>query len=72
MPNLVPLDQMNPDPTAIADPILREDAIVSSTLNFEEVDKAPEDTLNRILWRAMKRHCHTLPGMGRVDGRDLD
>lgn len=54
VPNLVPLDQMNPDPTAILDPILRQDALVSATLNFAEVDKAPEDTLNRILWRAMK------------------
>lgn len=51
---LVALDQMNPDPTAIADPALREDAIVSSSLNFREVDKAPEDVLNRILWRATR------------------
>lgn len=54
VPNLVPLDRMNPDPKAILDPALRQDAIVSATLNFREVDKAPEDTLNRILWRAMK------------------
>ncbi len=54
VPNNVPLDQMNPDPQAISDPVLREDAIVSASLNFLEVDKAPEDTLNRILWRAMK------------------
>jgi hypothetical protein len=54
VPNLVPLDQMNPDPQAILDPVLRTDAIVSATLNFLEVDKAPEDTLNRIIWRAMK------------------
>lgn len=50
----IPLDQMNPTPQAIRDPILRNDAIVSATLNFREVDKAPEDVLNRILWRAMK------------------
>lgn len=50
----VPIDQMNPDPTAIADPQLREDALVSASLNFREVDKAPEDVLNRILWRAMR------------------
>ncbi len=52
--NIVPLDQMNPDPKAIADPQLREDALVSLQLNFREVDRAPEDVLNRILWRAMK------------------
>lgn len=51
---LVPLDQMNPDPKAIDDPILKQDAIVSSTLNFREIDRAPEDVLNQILWRAMR------------------
>lgn len=54
VPNLVPLDQMNPDPKAILDRILRTDALVSETLNFREIDKAPEDVLNRILWRALK------------------
>jgi hypothetical protein len=52
--NNVPLDQMNPDPAGINDPQLRKDAIVSSQLNFAQVDRAPEDVLNRILWRAMK------------------
>ena len=51
--NNIPLDQMNPDPVTIADPILRQDAIASARMNFREVDKAPEDPLNRILWRAM-------------------
>ena len=50
----IPLDKMNPDPSGTVDPQLREDAIVSSQLNFREVDRAPEDVLNRILWRAMK------------------
>lgn len=54
VPNNIPLDQMNPEPSAIKDPQLREDALVSATLNFAEVDRAPEDVLNRILWRAMK------------------
>jgi YVTN family beta-propeller protein len=53
-PALVALDDMNPDPTAIADPQLREDATVSASLNFREVDRAPEDVLNQILWRAMR------------------
>ncbi len=52
---------MNPDPQAIKDPVLREDAIVSATLNFLEVDKAPEDTLNRIIWRAMKVARNRIP-----------
>jgi hypothetical protein len=50
----VPLDQMNPDPHAIDDPVLRDDAIVSASLNFREVDRAPEDVLNRILWRSAR------------------
>jgi hypothetical protein len=50
----IPLDQMNPDPAAIRDPVLREDALVSASLNFREVDRAPEDVLNRILWRAVR------------------
>lgn len=54
VPNLIPLDQMNPDPKAIHDPLLKEQALVSATLNFAEIDKAPEDVLNRILWHAMK------------------
>lgn len=52
--NKVPLDQMNPGTNAILDPLLKADAIASSKLNFREVDKAPEDVLNRILWRAQK------------------
>lgn len=52
--NRVPLDQMNPNPNAILDEQLRKDALVSASLNFREVDKAPEDVLNRILWRALK------------------
>ena len=54
VPNNIPLDQMNPSPNAILDPVLREDAMVSAGLNFREIDKAPEDVLNRILWRSQK------------------
>jgi hypothetical protein len=53
-PNNVPLDEMNPPPTALADPQLRADGETSATLDFAHVDRAPEDVLNRILWRAMK------------------
>jgi len=54
VPNNVPLDQMNPAPQAISDPILRQDALASARMNFRQVDRAPEDQLNRILWRAMR------------------
>ncbi len=54
MPTNIPLDEMNPDAEAINDAVLRNDAIVSATLNFREIDKAPEDVLNRILWRSIR------------------
>jgi hypothetical protein len=54
LPASVALDEMNPNEEAINDPVLREDAIVSSTLNFRQIDKAPEDVLNRILWRSVR------------------
>ncbi len=54
VPSNVPLDQMNPAVRALADPVARRDALASARMNFREVDKAPEDALNRILWRAMR------------------
>ncbi len=54
VPANIPLDQLNPEPSAIHDVLLKEDAIASMQMNFKEVDRAPEDLLNRILWRAMK------------------
>ncbi len=61
LPSNVDLDEMNPLATAIADPALRDDAEVSATLNFAQIDKAPEDTLNRILWRAMRGSAAPYP-----------
>jgi YVTN family beta-propeller protein len=54
VPNLVPLDEMNPDPNKISDSLLRRHALRSAKLNFQKVDACPEDTLNRILWHAVK------------------
>ena len=61
LPTRVPLDQMNPDPKAVADPQLRADALASGRMNFREVDRAPEDELNRILWRAVKGTSEPYP-----------
>jgi YVTN family beta-propeller protein len=52
--NNVPLDEMNPAPLAIGDPLLRKNAIASGKLPFKKPDQCPEDVLNRILWYAMK------------------
>ncbi len=54
VPNRVPLDQMNPNPKKISDPLLRKDAWASARLPLHKPDQCPEDLLNRILWRAMK------------------
>jgi YVTN family beta-propeller protein len=53
-PTNIPLDQMNPDPRKISDATLRQDALASARLNLREVDRCPEEVLNRILWHAMK------------------
>ncbi|MFY9340962.1 MAG: phosphoesterase [Planctomycetota bacterium] len=72
LPANVPLDQMNPAPVAIADPALRADAEVSATLNFREIDRAPEDVLNRILWRAMRGSRAPYPEWAITPGADDD
>ncbi len=54
LPNNVPLNQMNPVPKKIADPMLRRHAYASARLPLDRVDQCPEDLLNRILWHAMK------------------
>ena len=61
VPTNIPLDELNPAPEAIGDAALREDAVVSSQLNFRELDRAPEDVLNRILWRAMRGSAAPYP-----------
>jgi YVTN family beta-propeller protein len=61
VPNNVPLDQMNPDPKKVSDPLLRKNALVSARLNFRQIDAAPEDVLNRILWHAMKGSAAPYP-----------
>jgi len=57
----VPLDEMNPDPAALTDPLLRAHALASSAMNFAEIDKAPEDLLNRVLWHAMRGSATAYP-----------
>ena len=54
VPNNVPLDQMNPEPKKLSDPLLRKNAYVSARLPLDQPDQCSEDVLNRILWYAMK------------------
>jgi hypothetical protein len=51
--NRIPLDEMNP-PLAALRGRAREWARKSLALDFQHVDAAPEDTLNRILWHAAR------------------
>ena len=72
VPNQVPLDQLNPAPQAISDPVLRRDAEVSARINFREVDRAPEAVLNRILWHAMRGSRAAYPAWAVTKTADRD
>ncbi|MCX7009238.1 MAG: phosphoesterase, partial [Kiritimatiellaeota bacterium] len=54
VPNKVPLDQVNGGTKAELGPQRYRDMRASEKMDFSQPDKAPEDTLNRILWRAMR------------------
>ena len=71
--NGIPLDAMNPKPTAVTDPILRNDAYVSAKLPLQKEDQCPEDLFNHILWRAAKGTAVPYPAWtvrGRPDADD--
>lgn len=70
LPNRVPLDEMNPEPAAIDDPLLRQLAEESSRLPLEEIDRCPEDLLNRILWHAQKGSSVAYPAWAVVPDDD--
>jgi YVTN family beta-propeller protein len=61
VPNVIPLDTMNPPKDKIADALLRRQAIQSARLNFKRIDACPEDVLNRILWHAVKGSAAPYP-----------
>jgi len=54
VPNNIPLDQMNPESKAAMSPQRYRDMLACGKMNFDVQDKAPEDALNRILWRATR------------------
>jgi len=60
-PNIIPLDQMNPDVQSITNPQQRHWALVSLKMPLDEVDEVDEDTLNRILWHAQRGRDDTYP-----------
>jgi len=66
----VALDEMNPDPKAIRDPLLRKNAIASSKLPLHRIDACPEDLFNRILWHAMKGRTVPYPQWATTPGAE--
>ncbi|NWG12256.1 MAG: hypothetical protein HXY20_01840 [Acidobacteria bacterium] len=65
LPNNIPLDEMNPPLRALRG-ARRYWAQRSMELDFEDVDRADEDTLNRILWHSVKGYSTPYPsGSGR-------
>ena len=72
VPNQIPLDQMNPDPQALGDPLQRHYAMVSETLPLDQPDRCPEDLLNRILWTAQKGSAVPYPARLAKTGQDFD
>lgn len=71
-PNRVPLDRLNPPADSHADPVLRADALASGELDLSAMDRAPEDLLNRILWRAMRGTGEPYPEWAVVAVEDDD
>ena len=61
VPNIVPLDEMNPEAKTAMSPQQYRDMLASNKMNFSVPDKAPEDALNRILWRAMRGESAPYP-----------
>ncbi len=58
--NNIPLDEMNPPLRAVAGQA-RYWAQKSMELDFDDVDRADEDTLNRILWHSVKGYDAPYP-----------
>jgi YVTN family beta-propeller protein len=61
VPNEIPLDQLNPPAGSIRDPVQRKWALKSLELPLDDVDEADEDTLNRIIWHAVRGDDATYP-----------
>jgi hypothetical protein len=60
LPNRIPLDEMNP-PLRALNGTRRFWAQKSLQMDFEDVDRIDEDTLNRILWHSVKGYGTPYP-----------
>jgi YVTN family beta-propeller protein len=66
--NIIPLDRLNARVEDLRGPA-RRDALASGLLDLDEVDKADENELNRILWHARKGHDVPYPAHMTNAGR---
>jgi len=68
--NNVALDQLNPEPKKLSDPLLRRYAQLSSKLPLKAPDQCPDNLLNHILWHAMKGSRVPYPVSAVASGDD--
>jgi hypothetical protein len=61
LPNQIPLDRLNPELSQIRDRSQLHWARESAKLDLDDIDRADEDTLNRILWHARRGRDDTYP-----------
>jgi len=61
VPNIIPLDRLNLAISKIEDPRQRHWALASLKMPLDEVDEAGDDTLNRVLWHAVRGRDDTYP-----------
>jgi hypothetical protein len=61
LPNRIPLDELNPPLKSLKGQAL-EDARASMKMNFSEPDAAPEEILNRVVWRSTMGVKRAYPG----------
>lgn len=72
VPNIIPLDRLNPDVESIRDPRQLHWAQVSLAMPLDDVDEADEDTLNRVLWHSVRGRDDTYPAWAVSDEADED
>ncbi|MCC7476032.1 MAG: bifunctional YncE family protein/alkaline phosphatase family protein [Pirellulales bacterium] len=74
VPNNIPLDQLNPEKSAISDPAQLHWAQESLKMDLSDVDRADENTFNRILWHARRGNDATYPAwaVNVIDDEDED
>jgi len=65
VPNRIPLDEMNPSPTALSG-LRKEWALASMKMNFAQPDAANEAQLNRVIWYATTGFVRPYPGDRKV------